>query len=392
MLGTAVAALASSAGLGVLVTRLRDHAVPRADTLRNQGWLQSGIMYPVSQFNGRDQYERFATQTFFAGRQMLRQCGIPIHEGNGILGVRDRARTDDLVDKSALLRFSKDEFRRLETDEVVTKLGELADDGMSYFHIPDVPFDEAGVLTYLREEAKRCGTEFIQVDEPVTLQRSNEIVRICCGEEIFESPLTLVTAGSGSFDLVDQVGGKLEGELRRTPLLVSDRPGCLPPGVFVDLERGFSAVRHPCAGLADGAAVVGTKARSQPAPRVAADERHIPLEEEQEFVKCLPPVLASRLLPARYTAGYEVIPRRVGGPTAYEPWIEDCGSVVFASPGRATVALMAANLTLARLLEKRSLTKPKSFNLPSTGRINWAEPITMHFSPDYDFDDSGRTK
>jgi glycine/D-amino acid oxidase-like deaminating enzyme len=60
LLGTAVAALASAAGFGVLVIRLRDHIIPRADTLRNQGWLQSGIMYPIDQFGGRANYERFA--------------------------------------------------------------------------------------------------------------------------------------------------------------------------------------------------------------------------------------------------------------------------------------------------------------------------------------------
>ena len=313
LLGTAVAALASAAGFGVLVIRLKDHIVPRTDTLRNQGWLQSGIMCPITQFGGHQEYERFATKTFFAGCEMLQACNVPLATGNGILGVKDPKRIEEVRSKSKLLRFSENEFRKLERDEVTTKVGDLADDGTSYFHIPDVPFNEAGVLTHLREEARRHGAEFMEVSQPVTLERFNKIVRIRCDDEIFESPLTLLTAGSGSFDLVDQVGGKLEGELRRTPLLVSDQPSNLPSDVFVDLERGYSAVRHVCAGLPYGAVVVGTKAKLQPAPRVFPEDRRIPINERKEFAQYLPPTLAARLFPGRYTAGYEVIPKRLGG-------------------------------------------------------------------------------
>jgi hypothetical protein len=175
-------------------------------------------------------------------------------------------------------------------------------------------------------------------------------------------------------------------------LLVSDQPSNLPSNVFVDLERGYSAVRHVCAGLPDGAVVVGTKAKLQPAPRVFPDDRRIPLNEQEEFAQYLPPALAARLLPGRYTAGYEVIPERSGGLTAYEPWVEDFGNVLFASPGRATVGLMAAQTTLAKLIEKRGEGASSKFNLPSVARSNWTGPITMHFAPDYKFDDAERAR
>ena len=273
ILGTAVAALASAAGYGVLVLRMSDKGVPRADTLRNQGWLQSGVMYHVEGFRSEADYAEFATRTFFAGRTMLSDCGLPLSSSPGLICVQREDRVADLVRKVALLKFGRDEFRRLELDEVDNRLQEFADPKSAYFSIPDTPFDEAGVLTHLRRSAVRDGAEFIELTEPVTLERRGDLIRIHCGGNTLNSPVTLITAGAGSFALVGQLGLALQGELRRTPLLVSSNDGAIPSPIFIDLDRGFSAVHHPCDGLSHGATVIGTKARMQPAPFVLPDDR-----------------------------------------------------------------------------------------------------------------------
>ena len=73
ILGTAVAALASQSGYRVLVLRLGDGGIPRADTLRNQGWLQSGLLYSMRDFSDEAEYRALALRTFFGGREMLRE-------------------------------------------------------------------------------------------------------------------------------------------------------------------------------------------------------------------------------------------------------------------------------------------------------------------------------
>ncbi len=306
ILGTAVAAVASAAGYGVLVLRMGDDDLPRADTLRNQGWLQSGVMSHITDFGSEAAYAEFATRMFFSGRDMLADCGLPLSSGRGLVCVQRAERIEDLVRTSALLKFGQDEFRRLEPSEVESRLQEFADPNAVYFSIPDAPFDEAGVLTHLRTSAKSAGAEFLEVSSPVTLELRGNLIRIHFDHRTLESPVTLIAAGAGSFDLARQLGQRLDGELRRTPLLVSSNACPMPAPIFIDLDRSFSAVHHLCSGLSHGATVVGTKARRQPADFALPDRRRIPTAEQQELKDCLHPKLAERLLPGRFTAGYEV--------------------------------------------------------------------------------------
>src|SRR4051794_26861417 len=71
ILGTTLAALSSTAGTPPLVLRLEDSGRPRADTLRNQGWLQSGLLYRRSDFVTSDEYRVVAKKTFVGGRELL---------------------------------------------------------------------------------------------------------------------------------------------------------------------------------------------------------------------------------------------------------------------------------------------------------------------------------
>jgi hypothetical protein len=344
-------------------------------------------MYPIKRFGSEARYREFANRTYFAGREMLTDCGVKPKGASGIIAVKDAGRIEDLHRKAGLLSLSQDEFRQMEPDEATSIIGELAEKDASYFIIPDSPFDEAGVMTSLRAQALTHGTEFIEVSAPVKIERRRSGVRILFEGEALDVPATLVAAGSGSFELMKQAGYELNGVLRRTPLLVSGEQAGLPSPVYVDLERGFSAVSHQCEGMCHGVVVVGTRATFEPAPRIVPDDRIIPACECKDFEACLPPALAAKLYPGRYTAGYEVIPSTETGKTIYEPWIEDMGDIVFASPGRATVALEAARETLARLIPKMTSGAAKT-QLPLRRFSAWSNPITMHFTPTYSFDDA----
>lgn len=389
ILGSAIAFLASSAGLGVVVLRLADTVRPRADTLRNQGWLQSGIMYRSKDFNNDlSACAVFANRTFFAGRRMLTTCGIPLSRSNGILSVSKETRIAEIRALSRELKFTQDEFRQLEGDEIKRQIGAFVDPKATYFAIPDAPFDEAGVLTFLRDQASAKGAVFVEVNNAVRLQRYKGAVIVRHGEHELELKLTLVTAGCGSFELISQLGETLPHQLRRTPLLVSDKPSGLPADVYADVDLGFSAVRHKCATTGAEYVVVGTRTHDQPTAFAFPDERRIPPKEQADFTSNLHPELARRLLPSRFTAGYEAMPPTGSEISQYEPWVEDYGDVVFASPGRATVAFLAATQVTDLMLEKASGSK---FDCVYPAAAKWVGKIAMHYdNGQYNFDDAER--
>src|SRR4051812_21117722 len=96
ILGSSLANFTAAAGHDCLVLRRPDGGSPNADTLRNQGWLQSGIMYPIHHFVDEEAYATFATRTFFAGRDLLAMCGLPAPKAGGILGLRKEFHFEDL--------------------------------------------------------------------------------------------------------------------------------------------------------------------------------------------------------------------------------------------------------------------------------------------------------
>jgi glycine/D-amino acid oxidase-like deaminating enzyme len=389
ILGTALAALASQAGHSVLVLRLHDDGIPRADTLRNQGWLQSGLLYRRDEFASEDEYRVVARTTYFGGRDMLRECKMIASEERGVLRVLDKERLAETEHKAKLLRLSRAEFRRLNTDEAQARLGELYEAGSFYFNLPDSPFDEAGVLRYLRSLATRNGAQFEQLDGPVSLEASGQTTLIRWGNVALKSPLTLLAAGAGNLALMQQIGHSPPAVLRRTPLLVYPDTRGMGVPLLVDLDRGFSAVRHLGDSASAGAVVIGTKVRKQPAQFARPEHRRIPSDEVVEFGRCLHPRFECCMRSGRFTAGYELIPIKPATSTYLEPWVEDYGSVVLASPGRATLGLEGARKALAVLIKKLSARnrQPFRFVMIGPGRF-WNEPIFMHFAEHYSFSDA----
>ena len=387
ILGSALAALAAGAGMEPLVLRRSDVIAPNADTLRNQGWLQSGVMYPISHFENESAYRSFAAKTFFAGRQLLEICGLPIPNSCGLLGVSEAFHVEQLTKKRALLNLSEHEFRELESDEADRILGAYREPLATYYRIPDAPFNEAMVLDHFRREAIAGGAQFVEVDHPVSLARVSGGVKILFddGREI-ESPIVVVTAGVGSFGLMQQCGVTLEGTMQRTPLVVGDAPLDMPAPIMIDLDRGFSAVRHERGGDAGAAVVMGTRAKTLHDGHI---DRVIPHADQQKFLEGVPPVFQSSMATGRYTAGYEVMPQRSAGVSAYEPWIKEEGPLLFASPGRATVSFMAAQDLFQAVLQRwLPAQQARTTHLDLSCCAAWDSEIAMHYTSFYSFNDA----
>ncbi|HEX7680327.1 MAG TPA: FAD-dependent oxidoreductase, partial [Thermoanaerobaculia bacterium] len=129
ILGTAVASLASEMGFAVLVARLSDSFCPKADTLRNQGWLQSGTLFNPSQFRNTEEYYRIVRRTFNGGRNLLRSVNLPIPNERGVLRVLKGSDAEKEIEaRRKKLRFPEADFRRLERDEAVAIVEDLHED------------------------------------------------------------------------------------------------------------------------------------------------------------------------------------------------------------------------------------------------------------------------
>lgn len=388
ILGSALAALAVSNGFEPLVIRRPDTISPHADTLRNQGWLQSGIMYPISHFADESAYRVFADRTFFAGRDLLKMCRLPVSESGGLLGVSGAHHLEQLARKRALLKFSENEFHQLAMHDAKMIMGEHYEPDTAYYRIPDGPFDEAAVVAHFRDSATlKDQAVFLEVDDGVRLQQGAESVKVLFGDGYeIESPTVVVTAGVGSFELMAQCGVALNGNLQRTPLAVGDAPFDMPAPIMVDLGRGFSAVRHHRGNALAAAVVMGTRAKDR---HDWPPERTVPLKAQAEFANGVPPAFQASMMGARYTAGYEVMPAPETGINAYQPWLQPAGPLIFASPGRATVSFLAAE-DLMTLVHRRL----KQVGYGRTSRVDisdcsaWDCPIAMHYMPNYTYDDA----
>jgi len=388
ILGSALASLAAGYGLDPLVLRRSDAGAPNADTLRNQGWLQSGIMYPIGHFANEQAYAAFAARTYIAGRELLAMCGLPVPQCSGLLGVNGDFHLQQVARKRQLLKLSEREFAQLEEAEAKRVMGAHYEAGSTYYRIPDGPFNEAAILNHFREEATQAGATFLEVNQPVRLERSAEAVKVLFDGREMTSPTVVVTAGAGSFSLMQQCGVTLNGDLQRTPLVVGEAPPDMPAAIIVDLGRGFSAVRHN-QGAAGAAVVMGTRTKTRPAPDPV--QRFIPVADQEEFSNFVPPGFQTSVATGRYTAGYEVMPKRDIGVSAYEPWIHSDGPVIFASPGRATVSALAAQSVLAEVITRWTNDR---YGHRRTTRVDlskcneWNCEIAMHYMPTYSYNEA----
>jgi glycine/D-amino acid oxidase-like deaminating enzyme len=387
ILGAALAHLTAEAGFRVLLLRMNDRRRPRADTLRNQAWLQSGLIYKRSDFVDEEHYFRVALQTYVQGRLMLDDLGIPIPTSGGVLRVASSKKAREVETRAKRLLLRDEEFHPLEPSKAKDLLGRMHMNGSTYFAIPDRPFDEARIVDSHRAFARDAGARVIDLPGPVELQRTAEGLEITMGTFTVLSRLTVIAAGAGNVPLLAQLGEPALLELRQTPLLVAQHPTDLNmPSILIDYELGFSAVRHRLAGDPEGdVLVIGTRHHQQPVPFVLPDDRKVSQSMVDKVVSCLPDELRS-LTGERYTAGMELIPTQ-RPPSHLEPWIHDLGDVVVASPGRATLASFAAKLVLARLLPKLDGHSPSRLEIPADC-LDWKEPIGMHFGRSYSFNDA----
>jgi glycine/D-amino acid oxidase-like deaminating enzyme len=381
ILGTATAMNLAKAGYRTIVFRLNDASCPRADTLRNQGWLQSGILYSRRDFNGDDKaYSDTVRRTFVAGYAMLSELGISPSTEQGMVRVlKNGALRAKLEERRELFRYK--DFRELARNEAETRLGIVPyEDDSTYYNLPDVPFDEAGLVENLRAKAA-SGARFINLASAVSFSKGLRGIRVHVESTTIDPPVMLVAAGAGIAKFYSDIEQTPTIELRQTPLLVysGESAKSMPP-IFVDYERGFSSVRHDSNRIASGTAlVIGTKTKENDVQYVLPENRKVSDLKINEFKDRLSDPFKALVPQGRFTAGVEVIPR---GSHFLDSWIEDMGSVVLASPGRATLGWDTA-VRVANMLMDKVDDGHRGHTINVTPFSPWAEQVHMHYSDRY---------
>lgn len=398
ILGAAVAASAAMRGWAVHVLRLSDSERPRADTLRNQSWLQSGIMH-MEDFRRRGNREAglvLARRMFVGGRRMLRDLEIPVPDDaqRGILCVKDRNQADNLKEDARELKISK-LVEELGAEEAASRLGALYDSSETYFTIPDVPFDEAAVLTRYRDIAVSEGAVFCEVDEPVEFAKAEDsacgFVVKAAGEEL-SARLTLAVSGAGNQVFFEQLGLEKPFSLQQTPLLVVPGTNITTAPIYADRSKRFSYVYQDTADeKCDGAMIVGTGVKRKGVAHCHPEERRILEEDVERFESVLPAPIKERLDGARYTAGREVIPNSAAI-SFLQPWLEqsiEFPTLMFGFPGRATLSQVTAGMIIEKIAPSLSGNpKTKREGVRPLGARPWSANVSMHYESVYSFNDA----
>ncbi len=370
ILGLCLASLARERGLSVFVARLSDGQVPHADTLRNQGWLQSGLRYA----RDTDHALGFARKMRLAGQELHDWLALPPPAGFGVLRATDEGEAREYEGRALKLKLS---VRRLDDVEAQSELGPLYQPGFPYLATPEVPFHEGRVLTELRAQLQSPPS--IVKEGRVTLTKASPTTCSVAVDGVsIRARCTVLAAGAGNVPLLAGLG--LEPlRLRQTPLLVAPCPPGVEARLFHDRISGFTLVRHD---TNDGAKVVIGAGLQRSVDFVEPLKRKISTADEMALWNRMPQCILDLKEQARITAGMEP---HVDDED-FRPWISTVGAftgLFVAVPGRATIALDAAHNVLELVkTHLEGLPEPAPGVDPGPG-TEWSGEICMHFEDYY---------
>ncbi len=395
-MGLAIAAVCADRGYHVCLFRMKDSGRPRADTLRNQGWLQSGLMY-VGHYGPQNDPRRemgrtLATRMRIGGLAMLRQLGIPFPDENqfGVFRLADEEQLGKVLDDARSLRLNN--VARLSNSQASALLGPVFAENSIYCSVPDLPFPEADVVRALRDWAIRERTEMYQVDAPIGLvasKKSDSGVIIEWDGNQMASKVTITAAGAGNCELLRGLGLDSMMELQQTPLLVVHDTLSISAPIFNDRVLGFSFVRHAehPANLPKGALVIATRSQ-RIVPFAMPEDRRLEQRDIDVFARHIPAAFSPYMDAGRFTAGFEVLPRAELDRPYVAPWTHWCPefpALMHAMPGRATLGLTVARDVLDQVVTR--IGGPTGQRNNHFGSDRWHDDIHMHFHQQYDFND-----
>jgi glycine/D-amino acid oxidase-like deaminating enzyme len=381
ILGAIVGHQAAKLGLETIIYRLGDLFRPEADSLRNHGWLQSGLLY------AHDEPEVAAAMRW-SGRLMLREYGLEPPAARGVFRVSNEADAEALLEGAKRLRLSG-LVERMSDAEIRRDLGPFYVPNRPCFRVPDAPFDQALLLRRVRRAGVRQRAVFRDVVQPISLRpiggnKGRFIVVTPDGEH--EPDVTVLATGCGTPKILEPLGIAPPLKVVRSPLL-NMRAGDLLKDVplFVDRSSQLATVRHPSVSWGGNVLVVGNRSRPQ-VPSLGPMPRQITRLEEQKLLELLPPQIRPTAGAYRTTAGFKTESLDNQRESTIKPWVytpPEWPGLIVAVPGKATMSLATADRVLSTVVELIGKRSSKS-GLPSL-TSSWVDDVRMHFDyPDLD--------
>jgi glycine/D-amino acid oxidase-like deaminating enzyme len=374
IVGAVIAHMAAVAGFRTMLFRRCDLQKPEADTLRNHGWFQSGLLY------GRDQ--PLAADTMrWAGPRLLHEYGIPRPAERGLFRVKTEAEATGLLETARRLDLMS-QVDRLTEAEARNLLGPFHRPGLLVFRVPDGPFDQAALLEAIRGECVRAGAVLRDVETAVVLEpRVDEPgrFRVMTEDGPLDPDVTVVATGCMIAEVLRPLGIEPELRVQRSPLLNMAAGNHLEGApLLVDRHTNLTVLRHRSETWNGGVLVVGSRGRFEP-----DDKRQTSEAEQRELLDLLPedirPTLGSD--DYRMTAGHKTEGKDKSGKWTVAPWLltpPQWPGLIAAIPGKATSALAAAIAVMARVAEFVDSSPTGIRPWPRLAN-SWINDVHMHF-------------
>lgn len=342
--GAILAYLAAKAGARVILFRISDRNRPFADTLRNHGWMQSGLLYAVS-------IPREAARMRVWGKLMLDMFNVTPLPGPGIFRMASEARAEQFWQEADSLKVRVELYSEAEAREI---LGAAYEPGRHNFAVPDRPFNPAELIDSALIRAELEGAEIIDLDPSCMVELVREsnapngfLVKV--GDKLYGAGATVICAGAGTPRLLEQVGAEHRVRVFRSTLLsILGLNLCSAP-LLVDLDTGLSLVRHPSLVTPDfHYDVIGARHRV-PLTSQEAMHRLVTQTEINDLLRLLPPTYREAVEREGFkvNAGHKTEAlNRKGEPTA-SPYVKEVEAegihgLFVGLPGKATMGLWTA--------------------------------------------------
>lgn len=355
-----------------------DSPEPRTDSQRNHAWLQSGLLYVGSNLLA-------AGHMYEAGRAMHRQLGFRIPAERGVFRYATEAAAQRFLEHAKGIHLDR-EVEKLNETSARAALGRFFEPGHANYEVPDCPFDIAGLMNAARNQARAGGATFrverVQVE---AAQDAPAGYRLSTSQELIEPRFAVVCAGSATPAILESLGLPHPLVINRSGLLVLPRADGMNAALLADRTLELSVVKHASV-APHGRLVVGDDGRARVAPADGMTRKLTPAERKK-LLSCVPSSVRQRAGDIRATACHKTDYLRADGKTTVEPWVESYErypGLVFATPGKATMALYTARRILDRLLPSRRSTPGGGQSSQPPPGSEWNETIKTHFHPDFD--------
>ncbi len=317
---------------------------------------------------------------------MHMRLGFRLPSERGIFRYGSEAAAQPFLEHAKAIGLAN-EVNPLTEREARTALGNFFEARHANFEVPDCPFDIAGLMNAARDRARAHGATF-RIDR-VDVRKAPDApngYRLHTAFEMIDPRFAVICTGSATPAILEHLGLPHPLVINRSSLLVLPSADGMSAALLADRSRKLSVVRHGSV-PPRGRLVVGDKGRTLVRP-VDGLTRRLTRGERADLLACVPPQL--RRPDLRATACHKTDYRRQDGKATVEPWVEsypEYPGLIFATPGKATMALHTAERVLRELSRPRGRQAPPRStpgNIGPPPGNEWREPIRTHFHPAFD--------